>query len=258
MQQNHFVQSHPLHIFSEGDTTDYSKRDKHFIQSLKAIENLMDIDAYIIDYKNQKILYATKDSILNMNRLNKGNMATSLSYLDSLIVEEDLSQVAAIHYKVYDFMYSLPANRRKNGYFTQDYRIKCRNNKTVLINQKGTILDLTKDGTLRLSLCIISFPTNDKQGNAYIKMTDTNTIYEYIPIAEKFIEVKTQKLTSKAAEVLQLASSGKTESEIAQTLGISMSTVKYHKKMIFKRLGVKNTTEAIQWMNNQKKMIKRL
>ena len=57
--------------------------------------------------------------------------------------------------------------------------------------------------------------------------------------------------------ILKLASNGKTETEIAEILGISIPTVKYHKKKIFARIGVKNTAEAIQWMNNQKKLVKR-
>ncbi len=257
MRQSHFVQPHPLHTFSEEDTTDYSKRDEYFIQCLKAIENFIDIDAYIIDYKNQKILYATKGSILEVDRHFKANGAVGLSYLDGIIADKDLPQVSTIHFKVYDFMYSLPVSRRKNGYFTQDYRIKSKNNKTVLINHKAIILDLTEDGALRLTLCIISYPTNDKQGNAYIKMTDTNTVYEFIPVSQKFVEVKTQKLTSRATAVLKLASNGKNEIQIAQTLGISPSTVKYHKQKIFSQLGVKNTAEAVQWMNNQKRLVKK-
>lgn len=71
------------------------------------------------------------------------------------------------------------------------------------------------------------------------------------------MEVKTQRLTSKAMMILKLASNGKTETEMAGILGISLPTVKYHKKKIFARIGVKNTAEAIQWMNNQKKLVKR-
>lgn len=219
------------------------------------MENVMDIDAYIIDYKNEKILYATKGSTLDKNRHFKRNEIADFSHLDNLIVDDDLSMISTIHFKIYDFMYSLPVNRRKNGYFTIDYKIKARNKKTVLINHKVTILDLTDDGALRLSLCVISYPTSDKQGNAYIKMTDTNTEYEFIIASQKFVKVKTHKLTSKAARILELASNGKNNIQISKELGISVNTVKYHKKKIFSQIGVKNTPEAIQWMNNQKKLI---
>ena len=104
----------------------------------------------------------------------------------------------------------------------------------------------------------MSFLTSDKTGNAYIKMTDTQTVYEFLPSAQKFVEVKNQRLTSKATKVLMLASNGKNEVQIAKELGIFVNTVIYHKKKVFAQLGVKNTAEAIQWMNNQKKLIKRI
>ena len=127
----------------------------------------------------------------------------------------------------------------------------------ILINQKITILDLTNDGVIRLTLCVISYPTAEKPGNAYLKLNDNSVVWQYIPSIDKFVEVKTQRLTSKAMKILKLASNGKTETEIAEILGISIPTVKYHKKKIFARIGVKNTAEAIQWMNNQKKLVKR-
>ncbi len=59
-----FVQLHPSHRFNAGDSFDYSERNQHFIQCLKSLESLMDIDAYILDYENEKVLYATKGSSL--------------------------------------------------------------------------------------------------------------------------------------------------------------------------------------------------
>lgn len=219
------------------------------------MESMMDIDAYIIDYINDRILYATHNSIVRKLVNKIGNPFKSLDYLDEFIVPEEHSRLSVVNSKVYEFLYSLPLNRRWNLYFTQDYRIKGAYNKSVLINHKGGILDLTNSGALRLTLCINSYPTHDKPGNSYIKMTDTNTVYEYITGSGKFIEVKTQKLTSKALSVLELASNGKSEQQIAYELGISLHTVKYHKKRIFAQTGAKNTAEAIQWMNNQKKLI---
>ena len=254
--KEHFVQWHPLHVFPKDDETDYSQRDQYFIQFLKRLESVMDIDAYIVDFKNQRILYATKGSsiLLGKTSINSDGYL-GLDCMDKTIHPEDLPNLATINRIVYDFFYSLPENRRLNGYFTQDFRVQVKPNKTVLINNRGTVLDLTKDGVLRLTLCVISHPTGNKPGNAYIKMTDTNTVYEFIKSAQKFIEVKTQKLTSKATSVLELASNGRSEAQIAEILDISINTVKYHKKRIFTQTGAKNITEAVQWMNNQKRFV---
>ena len=82
-------------------------------------------------------------------------------------------------------------------------RIRDKRGKTILINQKITILDLTNDGVIRLGLCVISYPTAEKPGNAYLKLNDNSVVWQYIPSTDKFVEVKTQKLTSKAMTILK-------------------------------------------------------
>lgn len=217
----------------------------------------MDIDAYIIDYMNKRVLYATKGCSAYFGREVNEQSFFGIGQLDKIIVQEEVLRISTVNSKVYDFCYSLPLERRLKLTFTQNYKIKAQNGNTVLINHRGSILSLTEKGALRLTLCVISLPTSDKVGNSYIKMLDTGAVYEFIPSSQRFVEVKTQKLTSKADMVIKLASKGKTEVEIAKELKISINTVKYHKRQIFARLGVKNIAEAIQWTNNQKKMIKR-
>lgn len=255
-----FLQSQPSHVFDTEDGFDYSERDRHFIQCLKSLESLMDIDAYILDYKNEEVLYATKGSTLFLENHLEDIKRKEYFYFEKFIHEEDVKVIAPCSEKVFEYFYSLPLHKRLkfNGYFTHDMRISDRRGKMILINQKITILDLTNNGVIRLALCVISYPTAEKPGNAYLKLNDNSVVWQYMPSTNKFVEVKTQKLTSNAMKILKLASSGKTEVEMADILGISLPTVKYHKKKIFARIGVKNTAEAIQWMNNQKKLVKRL
>ena len=254
-----FVSSHPFHVFDTEDSIDYSERNQHFIQCLKAFEAFMDIDAYILDYMNKKILYVTKGSSLFFENTLDDIQREGYLYFEKFIHEKDIEARAPCNRRVFEYFYSLPLNKRLNfnGYYTYDLRVRDRRGKMVLINQKITILDLTNDGIIRLTLCVISYPTAEKPGNAYLKLNDNSVVWQYIPSIDKFVEVKTQRLTSKAMMILKLASNGKTETEIAEILGISIPTVKYHKKKIFARIGVKNTAEAIQWMNNQKKLVKR-
>lgn len=256
IEQDHFIQSHPLHVFTENDCVDYSQRNEYFIQTLRTLENMMDIDAYIIDYMNKRILYATKGCAAYFGKKRHKSKYWDIHHLDHIILPDDRRIMAAVNSLIYSFFYSLPPERRLSCYFTQDFRIKTKKKNSMPVNHRGTILDLTHNGVIRLTLCIISYSTGNKPGNAYIKMTDDNTIYKFMASSQKFVEVKTQKLTSKSTVILQLTSNGKTEPEIAEILGISINTVKYHKKRIFAQIDVRNSAEAIQWMNNQKKMIR--
>lgn len=58
-------------------------------------------------------------------------------------------------------------------------------------------------------------------------------------------ETPKAKLTDKQVEILKLLSQGLTEEAVASELRLSVNTIKYHKKIIFDKLGVKCSTEAI-------------
>ena len=54
-------------------------------------------------------------------------------------------------------------------------------------------------------------------------------------------------LTSREREVLQLLSEGHSAKEIAHTLGISVSTVEFHKMELMKRLDLHSTAELVKY-----------
>jgi DNA-binding CsgD family transcriptional regulator len=51
-------------------------------------------------------------------------------------------------------------------------------------------------------------------------------------------------LTPREVEVLELAALGQTNLQVAAGLGVSVHAVKFHLASIFRKLGVKNRTEA--------------
>jgi DNA-binding NarL/FixJ family response regulator len=58
-----------------------------------------------------------------------------------------------------------------------------------------------------------------------------------------------EQLSSRQAEILELAALGHGRKAMARTLGISENTVKVHVAAIFARLQVRNMTEAVAvWM----------
>lgn len=52
-------------------------------------------------------------------------------------------------------------------------------------------------------------------------------------------------LSEREAEVLELASQGLTNSDLAARLGVTVHTVKFHLASVYRKLGVANRTEAV-------------
>lgn len=249
MKNNHF--NHELHQY----TTNYKEAiPTRFIERvLNAFFNLQDIDAYVFDYQLQEIIYVTPGSRLLKGSNTNKTLPLRFDYYEKVVHKEDIALLETLNQTGFDFFYKLPLERRLDGYITYDFRLRNEDGRYVIVNHKLAPLNLTESGVIHLSLCIISESTHDTTGNAFIKMNDSIEVYEFLPGKKRFVEVVTQKLSPKAYQVLTLAAKGKTAKEIADSMRISLSTVKYHKTEIFQRIGVKNTTEAIQWLNNQKK-----
>ena len=55
-------------------------------------------------------------------------------------------------------------------------------------------------------------------------------------------------LSQRELEVLEIASRGDTNAEIAGELGVSVHAVKFHLGSIYRKLGVGNRTEAAVWL----------
>ncbi len=72
----------------------------------------------------------------------------------------------------------------------------------------------------------------------------------HIPLNKKPIQPKANSLTSSEVEVIKHVSKGMSNSEISKTLSISINTVKFHLKNIYKKLKVQSRIGAINAMKN--------
>ena len=60
------------------------------------------------------------------------------------------------------------------------------------------------------------------------------------------------KLSKKELEVMELIFGGRSNQEIADEMNISPHTVKTHLYKVYKKIGVKNRTQAVQWLHKTK------
>ncbi len=70
---------------------------------------------------------------------------------------------------------------------------------------------------------------------------------QYINIKQKKNEPEQVNLTSQETKITELTSWGLTAKEIADKLNISIHTVNTHRKNIFKKIGVKNSSELVMY-----------
>jgi DNA-binding NarL/FixJ family response regulator len=81
------------------------------------------------------------------------------------------------------------------------------------------------------------------RGRSYISPSIRERLGTDMPVFLMGAKKGTADLTPRQREVLQLLAEGHVRKEIAQTLGVCVKTVEFHKRQICERLGLRNVAE---------------
>jgi DNA-binding NarL/FixJ family response regulator len=119
----------------------------------------------------------------------------------------------------------------------------------TMYNQKQFILELLEVGA---DGCVLKSNTGKELITAINRVQSGKTYFDHIhEFTDPVKELKEFKLSEREIQVIISVTEGFTSKEIAERLFISEHTVKTHRKNIFRKLEVKDTSELIQFaMNN--------
>ncbi len=96
-----------------------------------------------------------------------------------------------------------------------------------------------------LGVCMLTYSARKRPGNALVKLPQADEHYEYRH--DGWVQAKNSHLTNMEKVVIVNSINGKSIKDIAKILSVSIVTVKAHRTNIFKKLRVKNITEAVQY-----------
>ena len=147
----------------------------------------------------------------------------------------------------FDFYEKLPEEARKEYSISYDFHLKNEENKTFLIHQKLTPLFLTESGKVWKAICFVSLSTQQNSGNIIITKKDGLKKITYDLEANCWKEMQKVELSSREKELLQYSIRGYTIHDISEKMYISPDTVKFHRKKMFVKLGVRTIYEAISY-----------
>jgi DNA-binding CsgD family transcriptional regulator len=128
-----------------------------------------------------------------------------------------------------------------------DFRIRQKDGNLVLISQRLVPLHLSDDNRIISTLCFVSPSHAPGPGNAVIQNLLEPFQYQFNSLTHRFDLRNQNQLSGREKEVLSLCVKGDGNLAISKCLNISQSTVKQHKRNIFRKLGVSNTSEAVYY-----------
>ena len=95
---------------------------------------------------------------------------------------------------------------------------------------------------------MLTYSTRKQIGNALVKLSGVD--YHFELRNDKWVQINNSHLTDMEKIIIGQSANGKSIANIAEDLSVSIATIKTHRTNIFKKLGVSNITEAIQYVED--------
>ncbi len=239
----------PLKLKSQRTAWKYEDA-KLYLQAVEAFAQITHQCVYIIDYYKQGFLYVSDNPLFLCGETARDVRKSGYEFYTRHVPPDELAMLLEINEAGFGFYYNIPVHDRLNYSISYDFHLIQADKKLVLINHKLTPLVLDEEHNIWLALCVVTHSSNNTAGNIIITKKGENKRFEYDRILKEWVTQKKIKFSPKEKEVLALSAQGHTMDEIANELGLSADTVKFHKKNIFKKLQVKNMVEALSFATN--------
>lgn len=221
------------------DESIYKEIDS-YIQILDGIRRLSQECIYLVDFYKGKVLYQSDIPIM-LCGLENNIYSADENYRSQFVSEEEDMIIAEILKSWFSFLMKKDIEERKSYYLNYHYHL---NNQLICLNM--TPVFLSKDGKPWLMLCNVKLSTNSKFDYATIYKFNSSCCWSY-SLSGKWIEGKQILLKEIEKQIIILSLRGKREEEIGEIIFRSKDGVKSIKRQLFRKLRVRNITEAVSY-----------
>lgn len=223
---------------------------RKYVQSAEFLEDILHFSrtAYIIiDCKQWKYLYCSANAAevlgWETEEFMKGGPVFGLTRL----VPEDLSIQSAVHPFMIDYLNTIPEKERRLYKFAFTSRLRQKNGNVINVLQNNFFLRSDRDGYPLLKLItftdVSAYKTNHDVAFYITKLNGRRK--NEIVLQRRFSGSSDIKISSRELTVVNAVASGLANSDIANKMGISVNTLKNHKRSIRRKLGCVNTSQMI-------------
>lgn len=167
-------------------------------------------------------------------------------YLETRIHPDDLIVLGTTQRKLFEFIQTLPVDRRKDYKHIYECRAKNAEGDYIRFIFQQQILELDEDGKPWLLFGVLDI-SPDTSPLEQIKLRVINyKTGEIVPFSI-FEQESDIKLSEREKEILQMVRKGMQSKEISDKLFLSIHTVNKHRQNIMQKMNTNNVLEAIDY-----------
>jgi len=215
---------------------------------LDIFSRLMNQSIYVADFSRGEFLYVSEHPLFLCGHSPDEVKEMGFSFYEKIIAPEDIPLVMDVNENGFRFFNTKhPEDYREHCYLSLDFRIRQEDGSLILISQRLVPLELSEDNRLISTLCFVTPSYASGPGNDVIQNLKEPLQYRFNTITRRMDIREQAQLSVREKEVLSLCVKGDANLTISERLNIAESTVKQHKRNIFRKLGVSNISEAVYY-----------
>lgn len=229
---------------------DYS-RAAYMVKAIEGVACASYQSFYVIDYFRHNFFYVSNNPLFLCGSKPKTAAEMGHGFYLKHVPESEHQLLLTVNRVGFEFFEKIPLQHRMNFMIQYEFHIKTKSN-PILINQKLKPLLLDRNGHVWLAVCVVSLSANKDAGLIRMRHLGTATEWEYLLAEGRWKKLAQPKISDAEKAILIFSAQGYTMDQIADKLGLSINTIKFHKRKLFELLHVESITEALTCAINMK------
>lgn len=226
----------------------YKINVESMVRAIDAMARLNNQSIFVVDVHKNKLIYKSERLLCIDEATDKDKKRDCENPYLELVSNETLEKLVLIREKYLWLNKKLCNNHFVNNICIVDYPILLRKHE-FFITQKFTPITSGIDGIPQVGIITTCHSNKTEFECVVLNPSGENYVFDFNKC--QFTECNLSvALTCVEKAILQRARKGMATKEIAESLCISVNTVKTHRNRIFKKLHVNNISEALAVLSN--------
>ncbi|MGG5506328.1 MULTISPECIES: response regulator transcription factor [unclassified Myroides] len=224
------------------------KQEFVHLKTIKALSRMTCNTIYVVDYQKKVFEYVSNNPLFLCGHSAKTVKKMGFDFYLKYVAKADLNLLLKINTVWMDFFTCYALKRKKKYAISCDFHLIDQQGSSNLVHQETIPLFLNDKGEIGKAISVVSLSQAQNPGNIKISTKGDAIVYTYNLKGGFWQKEGKVCLTAREKDIIRLAARGYTMKEISQLLFISFGTVKFHRRNVFDKLGVKTMTEAVMYV----------
>ncbi len=217
-----------------------------YIDMAQAFARMSYQGVYLLDVSNNHFIYSSNDPMLRCG-LDEGQFRElGIDAFKQVLVEDDYLLMCDAFTDVIAARKLVPIDLQSHFVAYLNFHI-LYNGRPAMVSHKLTVIAEDRRGHPQLILGLVSPSIHDKPGFILARLMNTDTIYRYQPETHSWETATVPHLTDNELTMLRLSIQGHSLDAIGRLMFKSTESVKYYRRQVYEKLGVRNISEALAY-----------